>query len=517
MRPEGGGFLPWSRSRSSRGELAHHDDAMEASMRRILLILGRPDERTLLSRMFLDGSWDVREAGSRREAHHLGREGGFDLVLADAVLRDGRGADLLPLVAPGRGRGVLVLDHGADEGGVPPGVMTLERPLRVEELQELMDAGRLARRTRSGVRRGRASHPPLPEEASPPRRRERVPAGSRELDPATPLVGASPAMIRLREQVRRMGPARAGVFISGETGTGKEVAARALHDASGRGQGPFIAVNCGAISPSLVESELFGHERGSFTGATRQHSGVFQQASGGTLLLDEITEMPLALQIRLLRILETEEVVPVGGEQPVRMDCRVLAACNRDPLESVRRGILREDLYYRLNILHIRLPPLRERVEDIPLMARHFLMQLAAEQEQVAGDPPGAGWDDEVPVLLQGWSWPGNCRELRNVMEGAWCLAGGGRIGVEHLPDELRSGGAPRGRGRGALRILPGTTVEEAERRLILATLENLQGHKTRAAEMLGISLKTLYNRLHAYGYPIGSAVGEEETRRRPA
>lgn len=478
-------------------------------MRRILLVLGRPDERTLLSRMFLDGSWDVSEAGSRREALHVAREDGFDLLLADASLRDGRGVDLLPLLAPGRGRAVLLVDSGVDEGAVPPGVSTLERPLDVQELEELLVGGELSRRPGrripAGVRPGAA-----PDEA-PRRSPGRTAPRLRDLDPAMPLVGATPAMIRLREQVRRMGPARAGVFISGETGTGKEVVARALHDASGRSDGPFVAVNCGAISPSLVESELFGHERGSFTGATRQHTGVFEQASGGTLLLDEITEMPLALQIRLLRVLETGEVLPVGSERPVAVDCRVLAACNRDPLESVQKGILREDLYYRLNILHIRIPPLRERAGDIPLLAQHFLRELIVAQGDLVGDRPGAPWDDDVAAVLEGWSWPGNCRELRNVVESAWCLAGGGRIRLEHLPDELRSGKGVRGRGKGALRILPGTTVEEAERRLILATLEDLQGHKTRAAEMLGISLKTLYNRLHAYGYPIGSVVGADE------
>jgi DNA-binding NtrC family response regulator len=485
---------------------------MEASMRRILLVLGRPDERTLLSRMFLDGSWDVSEASSRREALHLAREGGFDLLLADALLRDGRGMDLLPLVAPGRGRALFIVDPG---GSLPPGMVTLERPLEVEDLEELLTLGGPVQRATARIPGG-ATHRLSGSKAAPPRRaRGRGPADLPDPDPVGPLVGVSPAMVRLREQIRRMGPAQAGVFISGETGSGKEVVAQALHHASGRSRGPFVAVNCGAISPSLVESELFGHERGSFTGATRQHAGVFQQASGGTLLLDEITEMPLALQVRLLRVLEMGEVVPVGGEQAVAVDCRVLAACNRDPVESVRKGILREDLYYRLNILHIRIPPLRERLEDILLLARHFLGELAGGHG--VGTPATPEWDETVCRLLEGWPWPGNCRELRNVMEGAFCLAGGARIRPEHLPDELRSGKPSRSRDGGALRILPGTTVEEAERRLILATLEDLQGHKTRAARMLGISLKTLYNRLHTYGYPIGTAVGEDEAELRPA
>jgi len=498
------------------GKATRSGDTMETSMRRILLVLRRPDERALLSRMFLDGSWDVSEAGSRREALHLSREGGFDLLLADVLLRDGRGTDLLPLVAPGGGRAVLIGDPGEDEGGLPAGVLALKRPLEVDELAQLLDFGGLACPPRAGIPLRGASGPLDPHEASTPRRtRSRGPAELPELDPVRPLVGVSPAMVRLREQVRRMGRAQAGVFISGETGTGKEVVAQALHDASGRRKGPFVAVNCGAISPSLVESELFGHERGSFTGATRQHAGVFQQASGGTLLLDEITEMPLSLQIRLLRVLETGVVVPVGGERPVEVDCRVLAACNRDPLESVQQGILREDLYYRLNILHIRIPPLRERPEDIPRLARHFLGELADGQGVAAHAAPDL--EEEVSRLLEAWPWPGNCRELRNVLEGAFCLAGGGRIRPEHLPDELRSGRPSRSRDGGALRIVPGTTVEEAERRLILATLEDLQGHKTRAAEVLGISLKTLYNRLHSYGYPIGSAVGEDKPELRPA
>jgi DNA-binding NtrC family response regulator len=481
-------------------------------MRRVLLVLGEPEERIPAAGLFARHGWEVTEAGSVREAKHLLREEEFHLILAEGELRDGRGTELLRLPVPDGTVRALLGDGSPPPDHLHRSVVLVTRPLAEAWVASV------------GVAPG-AGDPRQVDRVQTPGRAEgqgtrrvprmetdsgegRTPGPSRLGAPS--LLGESAAMLRVKEQVRRMGPAQAGVLITGETGTGKEVVALALHRASPRQNGPFVAVNCGAISPSLVESELFGHERGSFTGATRQHRGVFEQAEGGTLLLDEITEMPATLQVRLLRVLEEGEIVRVGGEARIPVDCRVLAASNRDPLKAVEEGHLREDLYYRLNVLRIHLPPLRDRPADILPMANSFLKELREED----GAP---GWDKEVGEILQSWPWPGNCRELRNVIEAAHCLSGGELLTVADLPDELRTGTVPVGHGGASLQFHPGTTVDEAEKRLILATLEKLEGHKTRAAKVLGISLKTLYNRLHEYGYPLGPLAGEEKIDLLPA
>jgi DNA-binding NtrC family response regulator len=272
--------------------------------------------------------------------------------------------------------------------------------------------------------------------------------------------------------------------------------ARTIHELSRRRHGPFVPVNCGAISPTLMESELFGHEKGSFTGAERRHKGYFEQATRGTLFLDEITEMPAELQVKLLRVLETSTFVRVGGEQSLSVDVRIVAASNRDVQEALEQGKLREDLYYRLKVFQLHLPPLRDRPDDIPLLAQHFLDEL----ERVEKEQKRLG--DDALALMRGYRWPGNVRELRNVVQSGYILAGD-VITAECLPPELR-GRTPEPRAsapatEGVVTVKPGTTIADAERMLIFATLRQFGGDKTRAAESLGISLKTLYNRLHAY------------------
>jgi len=314
------------------------------------------------------------------------------------------------------------------------------------------------------------------------------------------LVGTSAVMTRVYEQVARVAGTSVTVFVSGESGTGKELVARTLHDLSRRRAKPFLAVNCGAISPQLIESEIFGHEKGSFTGADRQHQGFFERAHGGTLFLDEITEMPLELQVKLLRVLETGTFMRVGSSTPIETDVRVIAASNRDPAQAVAAGRFREDLLYRLNVFPIELPPLRERLEDLPLLVQHFLQEI--------GQREGASKRVSAAAMqrLREHPWPGNVRELRNVLQRAYVMAAGDEISDEWLPRTApakppAAAAAPStATADGKLEITVGTPLAAIERQVILATLEHFGHHKERTAAALGISLKTLYNRLKDYG-----------------
>jgi DNA-binding NtrC family response regulator len=323
------------------------------------------------------------------------------------------------------------------------------------------------------------------------------------------LVGASPRMQEIFALLQQAGPSKACVLVTGESGTGKEMVARTLHALSPRRQGPFVAINCAALPESLIESELFGHEKGSFTGASERRAGCFEVAQNGTLLLDEIGEMPLGTQAKLLRILEDSKVRRLGGKHEFEVDVRVVAATNKLPEDAVRGGQLREDLFYRLNVFQVHLPPLRERKQDIQPIAETLLVDLNRKHEcHVAEISPA------VLGVLERHNWPGNVRELRNVLERAVILAGEGAIEMQHLPPFLqnrasaaeadntagRAAGAPAAAESGGVRFQIGTTVEEAERGLILRTLEFTRNNKTRAAEILGISLKTLHNKLKEYG-----------------
>ncbi len=314
----------------------------------------------------------------------------------------------------------------------------------------------------------------------------------------TILVGKSPPMAAVHRLISTVAPTESTVLILGETGTGKELAARALWQESKRSDMPFVPVNCGALSETLVESELFGHRKGSFTGAERDHKGLFEVANGGTLFLDEVGELNKNIQVKLLRFLESGEIRRVGDTEPFRVDVRVLCATNRDLREMIGKDDFREDLYFRINTFEIRLPPLRERRADIPDLARHLLARAArrpADQVSELLSP------EATDVLLE-HDWPGNVRELANVMEHAYIIAGGGQITPEHLPHHIRQ----RGEGPATLKVAPGTaaagpaparTLNEIEMEHILRVLEKHKGQKTAAANELGISLKTLYNKLN--------------------
>jgi DNA-binding NtrC family response regulator len=304
------------------------------------------------------------------------------------------------------------------------------------------------------------------------------------------MVGHSLEMRKIYGTIEQAAPTSASVLISGESGTGKELVAQTIRELSPRASFPFVAINCAAIPETLLESEIFGHEKGAFTGAVERRQGCFELADRGTLFLDEIGEMTPATQVKLLRVLQERTFRRIGGRQEQSVDVRVIAATNSDPLEAVRGGKLREDLYYRLNVFALHLPPLRERKEDLPLLIQAFVSEFSARNEKSI-----AGVDQQTLRLFEQYSWPGNVRELRNVIERATILSSGPLIEPRHLPPALLDRpAAPRQK---ELALAPGTTVEEAERRLIIMTLEHTRDNKTRAAEILGISLKTLHNKLN--------------------
>ncbi len=312
------------------------------------------------------------------------------------------------------------------------------------------------------------------------------------------LVGNSPAMQQVYWLIQQVAPSTAAVLITGESGTGKELVARAIHQLSDRKNGPMVAINCAALPETLIESELFGHEKGAFTGALERRQGCFELAQGGTLFLDEIAEMPIGTQAKLLRVLEDRKVRRLGGKQEIDVDVRIIAATNRDPKTAIEQGRLREDLYYRLNVFHIHLPPLRERLSDLPLLVEALIDELNRKHNLRV-----TGVTEQTMELLQNYRWPGNVRELRNVLERGMILAREGLITPAHLPPELTGMRAPETKptplSQPVVTFPIGTTIDEAEKALILATLEHTRNNKTRAAEMLGISLKTLFNKLKQY------------------
>jgi DNA-binding NtrC family response regulator len=415
------------------------------------------------------------EASDLTSARAALAERPFDAVLVDQQLPDGEGSELLEgprrpdteiLVITGHASvrsAVESLQRGATDyitKPIDPDVLdaALSRLMRVRGLRQEVDMlrGELRERGRFG-----------------------------------PLVGRSKAMEPVIEMIQRVAPTEASVLIQGESGTGKEMVAQAIHDFSARKSGPLIPVNCGAISENLIESELFGHEKGSFTGADRQHRGFFERASGGTLFLDEITEMPALLQVKLLRVLESGYLHRVGGKEAIPTNVRLVAATNRDPELAIREGRLREDLFFRLAVFPIRLPPLREREGDVQLLAQHFL------DGHNRANNTDKRWADGALQQLAAREWRGNVRELRNAVQRAYILADD-TLRAEDSVVGAHVHEAEAGAG-GSLAIRVGCSIAEAEQLLIRATLEQVNGDKPQAARILGISLKTLYNRLNVY------------------
>jgi len=392
-----------------------------------------------------------------------------DVALVDLYLPDGSGIDLLKDLE--LGNFVLMTGHADVESAV--------QALRLgasDYLTKPLDIGRL-----KNILANVASVQPGPVAAA-------AVDEPQEMGRLGLLIGASEPMLGLYEMLNRVAPTDATVFLVGESGTGKDLAAQTLHHLSRRSKAPFLPLNCGAISPTLIESELFGHERGSFTGAQRRHKGYFERAHGGTLFLDEISEMPIELQVKLLRVLETGTLARIGGDQQVAVDVRVIAATNRDPQKVVSEGKLREDLLYRLQVFPIHMPPLREREGDIDLLAGFFLNQLNERQGT------GKQFTPDSLGRLQTHAWPGNVRELKNVVHRAFIMADQ-EISPRCLPREV---GGDSGNVRN-LHFQVGASISEVEQRLIMATLEAYGGNKRKTADVLGVSLKTLYNRLNTY------------------
>jgi two-component system response regulator AtoC len=447
-------------------------------MPQVLIVEDDTDSARMMATLVAQEGFAASTAPTLRDARREMALQAPDLVLLDLHLPDGSGMDLLgeqDLI--GNSEVVLMTGHATLETsiqGLRFGVADyLIKPVSARQLQ-----GVLSRVSRPQVLR--AEFEDLSTDLWRTGRFGR-------------LVGRSEPMKRVYEQIGRVAGTSVTVLITGESGSGKEVAARTLHDLSRRRAQPFLAVNCGAISPQLMESEIFGHEKGSFTGADRQHQGFFERAHGGTLFLDEITEMPPTLQVKLLRVLETGTFMRVGSTVPLETDVRVIAASNRDPARALAEGALREDLYYRLNVFPLHLPPLRERAEDIPLLATHFLQEIAQREGSLKRLSAAA------MERLARHAWAGNVRELRNVLQRAYVMTPGPEIGDQWLPRESFSR-PPAFAAGGGVHVAVGTPLADVERQVILATLEHYGHHKERTAAALGISLKTLYNRLKEYG-----------------
>jgi len=451
-----------------------------------LLVDDDSDAAETMAMLIANEGFTVATAGSLRDARRQMALQEPDIVLLDLMLPDGSGMELfkdakqLP-----NAELVLITGHASLDTSIQAlrlgAADYLVKPMSLKQLQ-----GVLSRVTRPSELKAVAGD------------MEQVLESEGHFGA---LWGRSAPMRRVYQQIIRVAGTAVSVFITGESGTGKEVVARTVHDLSRRRSAPFLAVNCGAISPHLMESEIFGHEKGSFTGADRQHLGFFERTNGGTLFLDEITEMPLDLQVKLLRVLETGTFMRVGSTQVQETDVRIIAATNRNPNEAVTKGKLREDLLYRLNVFPIHLPPLRERLDDIPIIARHFLAQIGEREGAVKR------FGGDVLERFAAYRWPGNVRELRNVVYRAYVMTPGATIQDDCLP--VAAGAAVAGGAAPTLTVRVGATLAEVERLLTLATLEHLGRHKEKTAATLGISLKTLYNRLKEYAAEDGDPLSE--------
>jgi two-component system response regulator AtoC len=455
-------------------------------MSHVLIVDDDANTRDALAALAAQEGFTTAAAGSVAEARIQLVRQRPDVVIMDLKLPDGTGIDLFEdLEDRASIETILITGHASVETAVEAlrlGASDyLTKPINLQRLKAV-----LSRVPRSGELRAEIGA--LRDEL-------------RRLGRFGRLVGRSPAMQEVYDKIARVAPTEATVLLMGESGTGKEIVARTIHELSRRRKRPFLAINCGAISPNLIENEMFGHERGSYTGADRQHKGYFEQADGGTLFLDEITEMPLELQVRLLRVLETGTLMRIGTSRVVETDVRIIAATNRDPREAVRAGKLREDLYHRLNVFPLAIAPLRERGEDIEPIANHFLEEMNVACGTSKKFAPGA------VARMQQYPWPGNVRELKNYIHRVFIMAGDEGLEGPEVPKEAVGARALPGFAAQApsptapaITVALGTPLSVAARELILSTLHHCGGERKRTAEMLGICTKTLYNRLREYG-----------------
>jgi len=443
---------------------------------RVLIVDDEAGSREALAELMQRWGYDVQTASDGTEALRRAIEGHPDVILTDLVMPNMDGLWLLralraempdcPVVLLTARGTIQTAVEAIKEGAYD----FIEKPLEVPRLRIVLERALEKKETMREVQL----------------LRRRIAA----LAPGTDMIGVSPAMQRVADLVKKVAPSSASVVITGQSGTGKEVVARAIHVLSPRKDKPFVALNCSAIPAPLIESELFGYERGAFTGAEQRRLGNFELAHDGTLFLDEIGELPIEVQAKFLRVLEERKFRRLGGRGEVGVDVRVLCATNRDLKEESSRGRFREDLYFRLGVFTIRLPALKERREDIPVLVHRFIEKYNAETgKRVQGVTPAA------LEVLAGYAWPGNIRELRNTVERAMILAEGDVIGVELLPPGMQRAGPEAA----TLSVPLGIPLEKVEREVILASLRRNGGNKARTAEALGISEKTLYNKLNRY------------------
>ena len=448
---------------------------------RILIVEDEDNARKGYEQLLQRWGYDVLGVGSAEEV--LAKFAGYqpDTLIADVELPGMNGLDLLKQLGPDLHGvpAIIITGKGNDERAVAAieagAFWYIEKPLKGPVLRALLDRA---------LSKARDS-----------RQLAVLQRQLRETGRLGDLVGGTKAMQEVMRIVEMAAPSSASVLITGETGSGKEIVARTIHRLSPRAGGPFVAINCSAIPETLMESEIFGHERGAFTGAAERRIGCFELSDSGTLLLDEIGEMPAPTQAKLLRVLEDRKVRRLGSKTETPVDVRVVAATNKDPEQAVGSGQLRQDLYFRLNVFHIHLPPLRDHKEDIPLLVEHILRDVNAKHGRHV-----RGIGAEVMDIFMGHTWPGNIRELRNALERATIMCEKELITRACLPSEFGKMAAKGPSDLSTIKFPVGTTVDAMERELILQTLGATGNNKTRAAELLGISLKTLHNKLKEYG-----------------
>jgi DNA-binding NtrC family response regulator len=468
---------------------------------KVLVVDDEADQRQYLAEVVASWGHDVSQAADGKDALQILSSSLVDVLITDLIMPRMDGFELLRTLGSEDRLppSIVMTAFGSIEKAIATihdlgGFWFLEKPVDTVALQVLL--------TRAGMQSRLAQ--------------ENAQLKSQLISKGAlgDLVGRSAPMMQIFDLIRQVAPTKASVLITGESGTGKELVARALHDNSRRSQGPYIALNCAAVPETLIESELFGHEKGSFTGALERRIGALEAAAQGTLFLDEIGEMPMPMQAKLLRVLEDFHFRRLGSRVEQTADIRLIAATNRDPMKAIQDGKLREDLYYRLNVFHIEIPPLRDRKDDIPLIVEAMIHTLNRKHDTRVTDA-----SPEFLATLQEGAWEGNVRELRNVVERAVILAGAGSLRPSHVPYGMRvartehivetAQPVPPDPGTVVLRL--GVTIDEAERALIEATLQHTGMNKTRAASILGITTKTLHTKLRQYQLSTAEAAGEDE------
>jgi DNA-binding NtrC family response regulator len=459
------------------------------SSERVLIVEDEPSTRAGLTELVRTWGFTTDSAGDGEEALQKATSFRPSIIITDLVMPRMDGLDLLRALKDDGGEFTVVLltAQGTVESAVEAikqgAYDYLTKPIEPQRLKILLDK--------------------IVERQGTLREVKQLRRQLREQGAFGSMIGSSPSMRKVYQTVEQAAPTSASVLISGESGTGKELVAKTIHQLSPRAQLPFVPINCAAIPETLLESEIFGHEKGAFTGAVDRREGCFELADRGTLFLDEIAEMTPATQVKLLRVLQERSFRRIGGRHEQSVDVRVITATNVNPVDAVKHAKLREDLYYRLNVFAIELPPLRSRKDDLPLLIQSFLAEFNARNKKAV-----TALDPAAMRVLEQYSWPGNVRELRNVIERAVILASGDFVELKHLPPLVTESPDIV---KPTLSLTPGTTVEEAEKRLILMTLEHTRENKTRAAEILGISLKTLHNKLNKLRGRSSSKNTEEE------